>query len=117
MASPFDALRQPIVAKRPPNGSYVDGVYVQGEPVTIPNVRASIQPASSDDLQTLDENRRTQATFRLYTETKLREALEGVHNPDIVTIDSEDYEVVKVFPWKNNILPHYKVLVQRKQPL
>lgn len=113
MANPFRNTVVPV--KRPPAGDYVDGVWVEGAPSNF-DIKASVQPASGEDMESLPENRRTLATYRLYTDIHLLENLEGVRNPDVVTLFGEDYEVTKVFPWRNGIIDHYKILATRIQP-
>jgi len=112
MGNPF---RKPVTMLRPPAGQYVDGRWTEGAPVES-SILASVQPASGQDMESLPEARRTMATYRLYTDTQLYEALENVRNPDIVVLFGEEYEVVKVFPWRNGVLEHWKVLASRRQP-
>ncbi len=115
MTSPFARFRRPLAANRKPIGSYVDGVWVEPEGLAF-TVLASVQPATPEDLQSLPENRRTLATYRLYTDTQLFRALEGVRNPDTVIINGEEYEIAQVSAWQNGIIGHYKCLAVRVQP-
>lgn len=112
----MSSFRQPLIVKRRAEGSYNDaGFYeVEGADTEVP-ILASIQPVSGSDLVLLPENRREEELLKLYTDTLLIGAEKGNStNCDIVTIDGFDYEVVKVFPWKNNVIPHYKVVVAKR---
>lgn len=112
----MSSFRQELTVKRRAEGAYNDaGFYeVEGADTTLP-IMASIQPVSGSDLVLLPENRREEELLKLYTDTLLIGAEKGSPtNCDIVTIDGFDYEVVKVFPWKNNVIPHYKVVVAKR---
>jgi hypothetical protein len=112
----MSSFRQTLLVKRRSVGAYdIAGFYkVQGSHTTV-TITASIQPVSGSDLILLPENRREEELLKLYTETLLIGAEKG--NPincDIITINGFDYEVVKVFPWRNNVIPHYKVFVSKR---
>ena len=113
--SAFNAFRRDVVVKRPAAGSYVNGVWVAGAESTL-SVKASVQPATTEDLQSLPENRRTLGAYRLYSSTRFQSLVEGEQNPDIIVIDGQDYEVTQVEPWLNGIITHYKALAVRVQP-
>ena len=109
-ANPF---RKPLAVKRPAPGSYVDGVWVDGGAPTEFEIMASVQPADAEDLQSLPENRRLAGAYRLYSDTPFQSLLENEHNPDIVVIYGEDYEIAKCQPWLNGVLEHFKALAVR----
>lgn len=114
--SPFNAFRRDLTVKRPAGGSYVNGVWVEsGAPTTI-TVKASAQPATTEEMETLPEARRSQGVYKLYSDSRFQSVLENANNPDIVVIDGQDYEVMRCEPWKNNIVNHYKALAARVQP-
>lgn len=113
--SPFNVFRKDFTVKRPPNGSYNAGEYVQGSGVVF-TVKASAQPATTEDMQSLPEARRQLGAYRLYSETKFQSLVEGVSNPDVIVIDGDDYEVAQVQPWKNGLIEHYKAIAVRVQP-
>jgi hypothetical protein len=100
--------RQTITVTRRLKGSYVNGVYVSGATSTS-TIRASVQPTTSDDLLSLPEGRRSSGSFRLYTNDQISEQT-ATHDPDIVTLFGEKYEIVKVFKWDNGVIPHLKAL-------
>ncbi len=101
-----------VTVTRPPT----DFENVGGEirPVganTIFEVSASVHPASGNDLQSLPESRRQSSGYKLFTNTKLQTAKSGIRNADQVELYGDRYEVVRVEPWQNNVISHYKVLV------
>lgn len=112
----MSSFRQTLTVKRRATGSYNDaGFYeVSGEDIEL-DIEASIQPVSGSDLMLLPENRREEELLKLYVYTQLVGAIKGDStNCDIVEINGIDYEVVKVFPWRNSVISHYKVLVAKR---
>lgn len=109
----FGVFRKPVTVKRTTAGAYVNGFWVEGGEVTpAPVIRASVQPASQDDMQLLPEGRRTTGAYRLYTNDVLFLA-NGTQNADIVTIAGADYEVMADASWQNSIINHRSYLVVR----
>ena len=91
------------------------------EPFTL--VNCTIQPASGDELQTLDEGLRDAELFTIFTDTPVRTAVRGTANqPDEVYLDNPYtpsagwFTVIKSKVWQNSVIPHYKILVVRKNP-
>lgn len=115
MSSPFSAFRRPLVANRKPMGTYVNGVWTEEAGLDF-TILASVQPATPEDLQSLPENRRTFTAYRIYTDVIMLSALEGVRNPDTVTINGEQYEISQVAMWQNGVINHYRCLAVRIQP-
>jgi hypothetical protein len=113
--SPFARFRRPLTVSRKSLGAYVNGIWVQNEDYSF-TILASVQPATPEDLQSLPENRRTLTAYRIYTDTQLLSALEGVRNPDTMTINDEEYEIAQVGVWQNGVINHYKCLAVRVQP-
>ncbi len=72
----------------------------------------TIQPSTQTELMVLDEGLRDKSVFTLYTKTEIRSIREGDDQlPDLVVIDGIEHTVVKVMPWKNNIINHYKAML------
>jgi len=107
----FTTFRQEIEGHHRAAGTRVDGHWVEGKQSSF-TFMASIQPAGKNDMESLPEGRRNSKVYRLYTDTKLV-ALAVGQNPDLVTLFSEVYEVVSEFPWRNNVINHYKYLVAK----
>ncbi len=114
--SAFNVFRKPLTVKRPAGGSYVNGKWVEsGAPSEI-TIKASVQPATTEDLQSLPENRRQYGAYRVYSSTQFQSLEEDENNPDVVVIGGNDYEIAQVQPWQNGIVPHYKAIAVRVQP-
>lgn len=104
----MSSFRQPIEIKRFTDGEFVNGFWQEGAQESF-MIMASVQPTTGEDLESLPEGRRTSQSLRLYTDTLLK----TVHdkNPDKVTLFGNDFEVMTVEPWQNNVISHYKCVV------
>jgi hypothetical protein len=102
------SFRKQLIRKTKAAGTIVNGVFVDGA-TTPTNIMASVQPLKPHEIEHLPEGRRDSQAYWLFTDTKLNTVTSA--NPDLITIDNEDYEVNKIEPWQNNVLSHYKVLV------
>lgn len=74
--------------------------------------KASVQPTPAEEMQMLEEGYRTKDSFTLYTDFELKTTKRDFL-PDLVVIDGEKFEVIKVAKWQNNLIPHYEVIVIR----
>jgi len=109
----FGVFRKPLTVKRTTAGAYVGGFWVEGGLVTpAPVIRASVQPASQDDMQLLPEGRRISGAYRLYTDDDLMVA-NGTQNADVIEIAGADYEVMADASWQNSIINHRSYLLAR----
>lgn len=87
------------------HGRWVDGSSSQS------SISASVQPLSGLELQDLPENRRTDETIAVYSETEIKEgSIQDQRQPDIITHDGKDYEVQRVESWLMASTPYYKAL-------
>ena len=105
-----------LTVKRRAPGSYKgSGFFEVSGPDTEFTITASVQPLTGKEMLLLPENRREQETTKLFTDTELYgiEKGNGV-NADLVTIDGSDYEVIKVYTWRNQVINHYKVFVAKR---
>ena len=106
-------FRKPLTVKRISGGAYdVSGFWVEGTESEI-TIQASVQPASYKEMELVDENRRETSKFKIYTDTLLRTAEKGSQNPDRVVYNSEEYEVVALGDWHNDVINHYKYLMSK----
>ena len=97
------------------SGAYVNGIWADSDNSTF-TIIASVQPLTQNEMQSLPEARRESVGYTLYTDTNLRTARQAetpAIQADIVTIDSEEYEVYKVEKWQNAVISHYKAIVLR----
>ena len=105
-----------LTVKRRSSGDYdAAGFFKVSGPDTEFTITASIQPITGSEILLLPENRRELETKKIFTSTELYgiEKGNGV-NADIVIIDGDEFEVVRVYPWKNNVINHYKIFVAKR---
>lgn len=93
-------------------GTYSSGRLVAGSTSTF-TITASLQPVRGRELQNLAPAQHGEEVKVLYTATLLR-----VRSPDgagdLVTINSESWEVFQVEPWEAFGETHYRAYVARK---
>lgn len=95
--------------------SEVTGLFETSDVDSTFTITASIQPTNGSDIKLLPENRREEEILKLYTDSELFGAIKGsAGNADIVEINGKDYEVVKTFPWQNNVINNYKIFVAKR---
>jgi hypothetical protein len=104
----MSSFRREFTIKQKVAGTVVDGAFIEGA-VTTSTIQASLQPLKPEDIQQLPEGRRNSKVSFIITSTRLN--LVTSANPDIVVVDSEDYEVDKEEAWQNNVINHYKYLI------
>lgn len=109
----FGIFRRPMTVIDPGQGEYVDGIYQPGQDVER-TARYSVQPASPQDMEMLPEGRRTNQSFALFGDERIRPAddSEGT-NAEQVVIDGERYECMRSEPWQNSIVSHYRMVVTK----
>ena len=104
-------FRQAVTVTRQPEGGYVDGVW-QNDPAGTVAIKASVQPASAEDMQRLPEGRRQTGAVKLFTnDTLLTE--KGAQKADVVNLPQGDYEVATAEEWVNGIIPHNAYICAR----
>ena len=75
----------------------------------------SVQPLQPREMELLPENRRDKQAYWLYGDVELKTADPATGtNADKVTIDGEEYEVLMINPWQNNIINHYQIGVVKQ---
>jgi len=105
-----------LTVKRRASGDYdAAGFFKVSGPDTEFTITASVQPMTGSEMLLLPENRRELETKKIFTSTELYgiEKGKGV-NADIIIIDGNEFEVVRVYPWKNNVINHYKIFVAKR---
>jgi len=92
-------------------GSWVRGKWVEVAPVPF-IIAGSVQPLTSSQMQNLPEGRRNSTGFNLFVigNVELTSAEVDEKNPDIVTIDAVNYEVVKKLGYRA-VIAHNQYLV------
>lgn len=93
------------------DGSWVDGRYQKGTPVTT-TFTASVQPLRPNETQIIPEHKRNSEAVKIYTQERLFNADEKNGIPaDVVTHDGKIYEIMDVSNWSiGTDLPHYKAI-------
>jgi hypothetical protein len=110
----FDVFRKPLTVRRVPQGSYIDGAWVEIGSEIVFTITASVQGVDAEILQTLPEGYRTKEAHILYTSSELKTSQLNLRKPDVVEIDGDKFQVIKVTK-KDNIknypTNHYEVIV------
>ena len=107
----MSSFRRPVTITRQAAGAYVAGVWVPGAESTV-TIRASVQPATAEDMQRLPEGRRQTGAVKLYTSAALKTEI-GNQKADRVTLPTGTYEVAQADQWQNGVLPHNVYLCAR----
>ena len=113
----FDVFRKPLTVRRAPEGNYINGFWVEDGLEVVFIINASVQGLAAETLQTLPEGYRTSILHTLYTSTELKTAQLDKRRPDIVEIDGDNFQVIKVTK-KDNIknypTNHYEIIVLKE---
>jgi hypothetical protein len=104
-------FRRPFIVNRITPGHVIDGFWVEGTSSQI-TIMASLQALKPEEMKILVEGRRETSVYYLFTETKLYTVTDA--NPDIVIINTDEYEVNKEEAWQNGVINHFKYMVTRK---
>lgn len=109
----MSTFRRPftIIKRSPPKR--VGPRFESSGTVTESVIMASLQPDDGKEMQSLPEGRRFSEFYNMFTSSNVETVTAGGANPDIVLVDGEEFEVVKVAPWKNNVINHYKLFVAK----
>jgi hypothetical protein len=96
------------------SGNYVNGNWVRNPVPVVFTIYASVQPLKANELQTLDEGRRTSTILKLISNSPLQVAdVTDTVNSDIITINGIPYEAVQCNPWQNGIINHYSIFIDK----
>ncbi len=107
-----DGMFQDVTLRQFAAGTYTAGRWVPGAS-TDSTIVASVQPAKPAELQHLPEGDRTRGAVKFYTESTLQAGDESQGlQPDEITWDGEQWEVLHVWPWVPGIT-HHKGLALR----
>lgn len=103
--------RQTLSGLRDIAGSLVKGIWVDGGDTAFTTI-VSVQPLDAREMNMLPEGRRTSQAFKLYGQDQLVTVNKSAGtNPDILTINGDNFEVLSSEPWQSNIRNHYKSVV------
>lgn len=111
----FNVFRRILEVERPLGQFDEDGLWVASglDQGFVKTIKASVQATDAEILQTLPEGYRTKETHTLYSNDGLRIAKVGVYNADIVVINGDRFQVVKVTEGDNLhfATKHYEMVV------
>lgn len=113
-----DLVARRVTTETLDNGYFSDGLTSFEE---FPLKVCTVQPAQGEELETLGEGYKGLEAFNIFTQTRANPAIEGTDkNPDEVFLsdryasDPGWFLVMTAKPWRNQVIPHYHLLVVRK---
>ena len=106
----------PLTIYRTPQGSYVDGEWVEGTEVEVSR-EVNIQPFRDEDLLLLAESDRSREWYKLYCAEDLIAAKPGVNGTvsDEFMYKGDRYKVMKVKEYSMGILNHFRAMAARME--
>lgn len=108
---PFKRFHKDYTVKRVTSAGFQNGYAIRDVESTF-TVSGSMQPLSANELNSLEEGRRKQGVAKFYSGTKLQDS-DKCQFTDVIEFDGSDYEVVRLLNWQNDVISHYKYLIQR----
>jgi hypothetical protein len=111
----FDVFRKDLTVYRTGEGKYINGLWEDGATSSF-TIKASIQATDAEIMQTLPEGERTKESYTLFTGNSLKTSEVNKSKPDVVIIEGERYQVIRVTAHQNLKYPtaHYEVLVTKE---
>ena len=105
---------------RRPKGTWSNGVYVLNASPTTFTIKAVVQPAfnlnrvvGGADMRHPDEGQFIWDTQVIYTATPIFTRTD-LYDPDIISIDGDDWQAFRVETWNLVGQVHYRVILSRK---
>lgn len=97
-------------------GGYDDNTGYIGEGTPTPiTINGTIQPTTGKDLDAIPENRRSSASYKIYSFDELHIADTDEEQSDELTIRGKQFEVIAKLPWQNDLINHFKYIVSKKE--
>lgn len=109
---PNFAPRRNVSVLRYPKGGYSPQGRPKGQTPEMITIRALVQTATDEELQKVEEGRRTKGGIKIYTDLELRPRTASVElqvQPDEVLWDGRKWQVEKVDNWSEHGF-HYKAI-------
>lgn len=105
--------RHKVTYRRKADGTWQDGMWVEGEDTT-DTIIASVQPIGSNDLISPGiDGESINNTIKLYSDTPLQTSRQGTsQNADIVEYMGRLYKVISCASYQSGIIPHYKMIAR-----
>ena len=115
--SVFDMLRKKLECKRYGIGSYVNGLWVDGDVATF-FIYAVLDGLDNETLQTLPEGYRSKEVYKMFTDAELRVAVSNESKPDVVIIKDKRYQVIRVTDRNmlngDHVINHFEIIIVRE---
>ena len=110
----LDGTPSGYLVTRTPAGTYVNGRYTAGTPVTF-TIDAVVRPSSGREIKVLAEGQFAEDTKILWTASALVTMSPG-NVPDTIVIAGDTYSVATISgPWNMSDVTFYKVGVARQR--
>ena len=104
-----------LSVRRLSSGDYINGEWHTETEAAPFIIVASVQPLTPKEMKTLPEGRRNSQAYRIYTDIELHTIRD--QNPDRVELFGQEFEILSVEIWQNQVIPHYKAIaVKLDQP-
>jgi len=87
-----------LLIRRPGEGSYVNGIWVEGTPID-QSFSVSWQPISPSEYRLLPEGESPKGVFSAYWNGKFNFGEEGKQNSDRIFADGKEYKLVGYQDW------------------
>jgi hypothetical protein len=101
----FEQFRGPLTVTRE-TGDYDNGYWVGDAPVQV-EIQASVQPANDKQRKNVPEGYDVDSVLELGTEDELFVAERGDNRKsDTVEYGGQQYDVIRLERWQNQIIPH-----------
>lgn len=106
----------PLTLIRSSAGSYVDGVWTEGNETNI-TIDVNIQPLKEAELLLLPEADRSRQWWKVYSASEIRMDKQGTSgwSADEFVYQGDRYKVMKVENTSMGILNHYRALAARME--
>jgi hypothetical protein len=91
-------------------GAFINRRWVEGLADTF-TIKASVHPISIEEMHLFPEGFRDRMAYVLYTNTELKTSKPNNKNPDVVVLNDDKYQVIRVEKWDNTPLSHYRLTV------
>lgn len=95
-------------------GHYVDGHWVEGG-ITVVTAKCNVQPLKPSEMMLLPESDRTREWLKVYSDSQLRTAQEGVGgwDADEFVWNGYRFRVMKDYNFQMGVLDHWKAWAAR----
>lgn len=112
----MSSFRKPVILLRKQPGGFNNyGEWIEGEAEET-SIKASIQPLSLKEMETLPEGQRSSNLVKVYTDTEVHPAVQGGKSADIIIWRDKQWEVLSCAAYQMGVIPHYKAIAAEVMP-